>query len=175
MRTITKTVYVYTFDELDAKAQEKAIQSFSEINVDYEWWETTYDDAKEVGIKITSFDIDRGQNCEGDFLTDAVSVAEKIVKNHGKACESYKTAKTFLSDVKVIKAKYQDKDCDNGLTYEGEKAIEDCEEGFKMSILEDYRIMLQKEYEYQTSSEAIIETIKANEYEFTKEGKFPAI
>jgi len=31
--------------------------------------------------------------------------------------------------------------------------------------------MLQKEYEYQMSDEAIIETIEANEYEFTENGK----
>jgi len=30
--------------------------------------------------------------------------------------------------------------------------------------------MLQKEYEYETSEEAIVETIKANEYEFTEDG-----
>jgi predicted transcriptional regulator len=31
--------------------------------------------------------------------------------------------------------------------------------------------MLQKEYEYLTSEEAIIETIEANEYEFTEKGE----
>jgi hypothetical protein len=30
--------------------------------------------------------------------------------------------------------------------------------------------MLSKEYDYQTSEEAIIETIKANDYDFTENG-----
>ena len=42
---------------------------------------------------------------------------------------------------------------------------------FRVSILEDYRIMLQKQYEYLCSEEAIIETIEANDYEFTEDGK----
>lgn len=35
-------------------------------------------------------------------------------------------------------------------------------------------IILQKEYDYLTSREAIVETIQANEYEFNEHGSFPA-
>jgi len=48
---------------------------------------------------------------------------------------------------------------------------EDIDAEFLRSLCEDYRIMLQNEYEYLTSEEAIIETIIANEYEFTEEGE----
>jgi hypothetical protein len=48
---------------------------------------------------------------------------------------------------------------------------EDIDANFLRSLLEDYRIMLQKEYEYLTSEETIIETIEANEYEFTEKGE----
>ena len=41
---------------------------------------------------------------------------------------------------------------------------------FTKSIFEDYRILLQKECEYLNSDEAIIETIEANDYYFTKDG-----
>ena len=38
-------------------------------------------------------------------------------------------------------------------------------------ILEDLRIELRKDYEYLTSREAIEETIRANDYEFTEDGQ----
>jgi hypothetical protein len=54
---------------------------------------------------------------------------------------------------------------------EAEDDLSDMEANFLDSLLEDYAIMLQKEYEYLQSEEAITETIVANEYEFTEEGK----
>ena len=44
-------------------------------------------------------------------------------------------------------------------------------DGWLTGTLEDMRIALQKEYEYLTSRESIEDTIKANEYEFTIDGK----
>jgi hypothetical protein len=54
---------------------------------------------------------------------------------------------------------------------EAEDDLSDIEDNFLDSLLEDYSIMLQKEYEHLQSEESIIETIVANEYEFTEEGK----
>ena len=45
------------------------------------------------------------------------------------------------------------------------------EEDFNKSLAGDYLKMLKDEYEYQSSEEAIIETIEANEYEFTADGE----
>jgi len=36
---------------------------------------------------------------------------------------------------------------------------------------EEYLSLLRQEYEYLTSKDAIVETIQANDYEFTEEGK----
>ena len=63
MRTIETKVY--KFSELNETAQQAAIQKNCDINVDYNWWEFTYQDAKQVGIIISSFDIDRGSYCQG--------------------------------------------------------------------------------------------------------------
>ena len=38
-------------------------------------------------------------------------------------------------------------------------------------LSEGYRVMLASEYDYLSSEEAIIETIEANDYDFTAEGK----
>ena len=152
-RTETK---VYPFDELSDEAKEKAIGGLRDINVDNEWWDSIYEDAKNVGIKITEFDIGRGNYCRGT-VDDAIDTARAILKEHGDSCETWQTAKDFHDAVA--------KDGEDTADFENL-----CLE-FKYSLLEDYRIMLQKEYEYLSSEDAIVEAIEANEYEFTEDGK----
>lgn len=150
MRTITKNIY--SFNELSEDAKGKAVDKLFDINVDYNWWDFTYDDAKNIGLKITSFDIER--YCEGKFISGAYESAQAIIKNHSETCQTYKTAKSFLSEYKDTQ----------------EDDIEELEDDFLKSLLEDYRIILMHEYEYLTSSEAIIEAIQSNEYEFDEDG-----
>jgi hypothetical protein len=152
---VTKTK-VYKLAELPDNIRAKAIGNLSDINVNFDWWDCTYDDAQNVGIKITGFDIDRGAYCEGDFIDSAATVAYKILSEHGDTCDTHKTALRFLDD---IKKNFTEEDLDK------------LEDEFKRSILEDYRIILQKEYEYLTSEAAIVETIDANEYEFDERGR----
>ena len=146
---------VFKFNELPEEAQQTALESLWDINVDHNWWEYDYEDAAQIGLKITEFDLDR-YSIDGDFTEYAEDVAANIVKNHGEQCETHQTAKNFLDD---------QKNYDND-TIEAE----DAEYEFKRSLLEDYRIILQKEYDYRTSEAAIKETIECNEYEFTAEG-----
>lgn len=44
-----KETKVYTFDELSDHAKEKARDWFREGHLDYEWWESIYDDAATIG------------------------------------------------------------------------------------------------------------------------------
>ena len=152
---VTKTT-VFPFGELSEDAKGQAVQGLWDINLFYEWWEGIYEDAKNVGITITEFELDRGSYCRGT-IDDAVDTARAILKEHGNSCETWQTAKDFHDAVA--------KDGEDTKDYESL-----CSE-FKYSILEDYRIILQKEFEYLGSEKVIIETIKANEYEFTKNGK----
>lgn len=48
---------------------------------------------------------------------------------------------------------------------------DDIEEDFKKALLQDYLSMLQGEYDYQTSEEQVLESIRANEYLFTEDGE----
>lgn len=164
MRIITTIKEAYKFAELTDEAKEKAVENLYDINTDFEWWESTYEDAKEAGLKLTGFDIDRGSYCKGDFITTALNCAELIVKNHGETCEAYQTALNFIKDRAALAV-------DDGGDFVDEDAADELVNEFKKSLLEDYLMMLRNEYEYKTSREAIIETIEANEYEFTKEGK----
>ena len=56
----THTVISYKFEELSPKAKEKARDWFREGALDYDWWDSTYEDAASIGLKITGFDLGRG-------------------------------------------------------------------------------------------------------------------
>lgn len=172
MRTIIKETTVYTFDELTPNAQEKAIENLWDINVGYEWWDSVYDDAEWIGLKITSFDLDRNRHATGKWLWSALDSAHKIIDEHGEHCETYRTAQDYFITHKALVTKYSDGTDqimeDNEWDFDQECDEIDAE--FLRSLLEDYAIILQKEYEHLTSEEAIREAIEANEYEFTAEG-----
>jgi len=168
MKTITTHTQVFTFAELSESAQEKAIQNLCDINMNYEWWDSTYDDAETAGLKLTAFDLDRNRHAEGKFITSARECAESIIGNHGDACETFKTAQAFLKDWRKLEDSYNH---DQEMPLHIEHGLQDLEAEFLKSILEDYSIILQKEYEYLTSREAVEETIEANDYHFTENGE----
>ncbi len=171
MKVIEVKVYEYT--ELSEAAKGNVIRSMSDINVDYDWWEGMYEDAKNIGLKIEGFDMD--VYCSGRFIEGAVECASSILREHGDMCETYKTAQKFINERTELVKKYS-----NGIDiervteeneYDFDNECDDLEEDFRKSILEDYRIILRNEYEYLTSREAIAETIEANDYQFTEDGK----
>jgi hypothetical protein len=173
MKTIK--IKVYQFSELSEDAKQKAIENLSDINVDPDWWDCTYEDAETIGLEITEFDLGRNRHCKGEFINDSEDVAKKIIAKHGESCETYKMATKFLAKILRIKKRKNDwpedqrDDFVDSCDYVDQ--MEDANAEFLQSILEDYSIMLQKEYEYLTSEEAIIETIEANEYDFIENGE----
>jgi len=169
MKTIE--IKIYSFDELSEKAKEKAIENLSDINTDLDWWDTVYEDAKTIGLKITGFDLDRSRHATGDFILSAQEVAQNILNNHGEACETYKTADSFLEYFNPLFAEYLDEDSEHYESRDREQELQELEDDFLKSLLEDYSIILQKEYEFLISEEAIIESIRANEYDFTENGE----
>lgn len=148
-------VKLYHFDELSDEAKEKAVSELYDINVDYDWWQFIYDDAENIDLKLTGFNLDRSQYCEGSFIGYPLDTAKKIIAEHGEECETYQATMEYLPQ----------------LESDNEEIREKAEEEYLKAILEDYSIMLQKQYEYNISMDAVIETIKANEYEFTVDGK----
>jgi hypothetical protein len=165
------TITTYSFDELSQEAQDAALAELCDINVDIDWWSYIYEDAENIGAKITSFDIDRGSYCNMEFTDSAISIAEKIVKEHGEMCDTYKTAQKFMAAWQSIFNDYMDKTSKNYESSESEDEMLDLENEFKKSLEEDYRIILSKEYDYLCSEEAIKESIEANDYEFLSTGK----
>ncbi len=172
MRNITKTVY--SFDELNDEAKENAISRFCDINIDHEWWDWTYEDAARIGLKITSFDCGRGNSINGEFTESADECADMILADHGADCETFKTASAYLSSRGELVARFSDGVDTDIVAEENEHDFDrECDEldrEFKRGLLEDYLTILRQEYEYLTSDEAIIETIRVNEYEFDADG-----
>ena len=175
MRTETKTITLYKFEELSKEAQENAISRLYDINIMHEWWDGIYDDATTIGLTITGFDLDRRNGATGHFIKDVHEVVQLIFANHGEMCETYKTAKQFDEDWTNLVFKYS-----NGVNtkkvmeeneYDFDNEADELEKDFLKSLLEDYATILQKECDYLSSEEAIKETIEANEYEFTQDGK----
>ncbi len=167
----TKTINLYSFSELSESAKEKAIQNLSDINVDFEWWDFAYEDAENIGLKITEFDLDRNRHANGEFTLSANEVAVNIFRDHGTDCGTYKTATVFMNEWQPIFDNYTQEGNEKYESKESEDKLLELEDEFLKSILEDYSIMLQKDYEYLISKESIIETIEANEYTFTENGK----
>ncbi len=148
---------VYNFNDLDDDAKAEARNWWREGALDYEWWDSTFEDAETLGLKITGFELDRGRHATGQLTKYVGDVIRLIMENHGKDCETYKTALEYQSA--VVEAENHDNDTD------------EIEDEFLKSILEDYSIMLQHEYEYQLSDEVADDMITANGYTFTETGK----
>lgn len=170
MKTIE--IKLYKFDELPEDIQDKVVQNYSDINTAYEWWSFTCEDAKQIGIEITSFDLDRGNYCELDNIKDLTTVADLIIENHGENTDTYKLAETFLKERdEIIDSAERDENGDFVDEYQVDSGLDDLEDSFKKDLSECYLSMLKKEYEYLSSDDAIIETIRVNEYDFTADGK----
>jgi hypothetical protein len=153
----TKTINLYEFDELDDVAKNKAVDDNRSINVDYWcWWHNVCDDAKTIGLDITDFDLYRN-DIEGRFVNcGAYDVAGKIKVEHGFDTPTYELADEFLKAYAKADDDY----------------INDLSDEFLKALLEEYRIILTKEFEWLTSDECVIDTIRTNEYEFNKDGSW---
>lgn len=166
-----KEIKLYQFNELSDAAKEVAIDKNREINVDCQWWEFTYQDAKIIGLKISGFGLDRNRQATGELLLSVNEVAQNIFNEHGETCETYKTAANFMQEWQPIFNDYMDSCSENYESSEHENTLQELEDSFLNDLLEDYSVILQNEYEYLTSEESIAETLIANEYEFTQDGK----
>jgi len=158
METITRQYKVYQFKELSEAAQDAAIESLADVNIDHDWYDYIQDEAKQLGLDIDEFDTYHS-TIKGKFTDDATNVANKIMDEHGKDTETYKDAARYVKDHDAIG------DDDTGY------AFDELDNQFEATLLEDYLILLRQEYGYLTTRAAIIETIEANEYQFTEDGK----
>lgn len=93
------TVKLYKYDELSDLAKDVALERFYDINVDCDWWDFTEDDAEQIGLDITEFDLYH-REIKGKFLDSGEGVANLIIKNHGDKTETYKDANSMYKFLK---------------------------------------------------------------------------
>ena len=193
----TLTIETYTFDELSNAAKDRAIELFSDINTDYEWYDLVFEDAKAIG-EIMGIDIDKiyfsGFSSQGD---GACFVGKwRYNKNMRKAIREYAPIDTTLHSIagnlfdiqrrnfyNIVatvnqSGRYYHEHCtsidvENPERQYGEvdnRTIEDTKTELRRFMKWIYKT-LEKEYDYLSSREAIIEAIEANEYTFTIDGE----
>src|SRR3990167_1295908 len=92
MRKVKREYKVYSFDELSDGAKDKAIEQFSDINVDLDYWmydDTFYYFGNDIGIKVDmkeiSFDLDRGSYVYFSKNGIHIESPEKLIKAIVKA------------------------------------------------------------------------------------------
>jgi hypothetical protein len=196
----TKTYNTYSFDELSPEARARAIEDHRQFLGEEANGESVIEDAKRV-LSFAGFNIDRvyysgfwsqgdGACFEGSWdarkvnadamrkecpidtelhrIADAMAaIAAKFpfasfsVKHSGHYCHQYCTS----FNVSIANEEGE----------EIESPERDGAEGALIELARDamqwiYR-GLEKEYDYQTAEEQVIESIRANEYEFTEDGK----
>jgi hypothetical protein len=167
MREITTKVY--TFDELPDKVKEKARDWYRQ-GIDYEWWDSAYADAENVGIEIQYFDLDR-MTCTGKFIEGAEYTADQILSHHGDLTYTRELAEQFLERRNLIIDEAPRDEGGFTDTLALDSALNALEKEFLRGLLTEYMSLLGKEWEYINSDEAVDRIIIANDYEFTEDGK----
>lgn len=165
MRTETKQIEIYTFEDVQANEElkSKVLENLSDINTRFDWWDMTFEDAKNIGLEIIGFDLYRKSISYGDVLSPS-EICANIFRDHGDECSTYKIAEEFMDKFTPMFAAYLE-------TEENEDDLIELEQEFLKDLGDEYLYILQAELEYLESEDAILATIEANEYEFTADGK----
>lgn len=167
----TKTITLYQYDELPTeKAKENALNWMAKGALDFEWWDFIYEDAKQVGLKITAFDLDRNKHVEGTLELSGLESCKAIIENHGEACETYKLAVEYLPKFEAVH-EMMECTCPDYCTVEDHtEVMDELEQDYLDALREEFASILQDECDYRLSREALEEDIRANEYDFDEDG-----
>lgn len=171
MEQITKTYKVFAFNELSEAGQDKAIEKFSDINVDYDWYEGfEFNQDINTSYKNMYFDLDRGSYIQFNGLTIKDEESFRKILKMNKPIFEHITYR-FIND--------RDNNTEIEIEIDGEDLketkrvmaqIERAKEIFS-DLMHNALSRLKKDYEYLTSRESIIEMIEANEYKFLENGE----
>ena len=175
-------VTVYSFDELSEAAQERALNAFRCSNVEFNWYEDTFDTirtaGKLLGLEIDDIHFDTDLYCIFDAHYRYVRGAAKAVRDEFPWADDLHDVERKLQDLQ--KRHFYSLSCavTKGRTtnrYRCFRFGEDYECEDLGDIIDDFahwaRVLLRDEYEWLTSDEAVKEIIIINEHEFDEEGK----
>ena len=179
-------IEAYKITELESSAKERAL-AWLEEGLDYEWWNSVYDDAKAVG-KCLGIEVDdiyfsgfyhQGSGCCFSGNYSYRKGWKKALKGYAPNDKELLEIGQALQDIQrpafyelggEIKGneRYWRTRIDLHWQYsEHEQAINDVLSNFADWIYNN----LQTEYEWLTSEEQLIETAEANGYLFDESGR----
>jgi hypothetical protein len=186
------------YDEWDERVRKKILERQWDINIDHSWWDFVYDDVTTIG-ELMGIDISKiyfsGFSSQGDGACFESSYSYK--KGGVKKVKEYVPLDTTLHNIaerlQIVQkphfyklsasvkqsGHYMHEYCTEILVYkDGNYLYSDAEQKAEeelIGILRDYMRWiyrsLNSEYEGLTSEEAIIDTLRTNEYEFNERGK----
>jgi len=188
-------ITTFSYDELSDEAKEKARASWREGQLEYDWWDFVYEDAKTIGA-LMGIDIDKiyfsgfcsqgdGAQFEGDYQYKKGSVktvkeyAPKDTELHAIALELYKVQRRNFYQLCASvshNGHYYHELCtsidvtgndDFRADYESEE--EDLKDALRAFMQWIYS-RLEAEHDHLLSDEVIEESIQANEAEFYEDG-----
>ena len=175
MREITKNIKIYTFDELNEEAQEKALDNEREVTLSYEWWEWILDDLQEQCAKFgiifktndVFFDLGRGaylyiysENLSFKWKSEVdLPVKFGAYQNYHGGGINEAIQSEFVDDFRVRKAGKE------SCAYVAMR-VNNCLEIFERTLEK----LWQEHQEIQTD-EYLIDIIKGNDLEYTEEGE----
>ena len=156
MRTIEQTIY--TFDELNDQAKERAREWYRK-DLDYPWWSEVQDSLKafcEV-FNVSVLDYSMGDTRREFIKTDATNANFRGFKLKDFDREAMPTGFCF--------------DCALRYTFADEFKKHGDALGAFREALEAFLREVRNDVEYQYTDEAVDESIQCNEYEFTEDGE----
>jgi len=188
-----KNIRVYNFEELNPEARSRVLKDYADINTDFNWYEAELEYWKEklseYGFRYPEIYFS-GFWSQGDgacFEFSGLDI-DKIWPHYVQSgqIKHEESVKTYLREyhhfkTRTLNSRYSHERT-RELDYESYtrhdyphlnrefKRFEDWLEGFRIDLCHEIYRSLESEYEALTEDEAIIETIKANEYEFTEDG-----
>lgn len=189
----TKEIQVYKVQELEGKARDRALETLAEANTDGEWWDYTYDDAKQIGLRL-GIEIDdisfSGFSSQGDgasFTGTYKPVADPLtsLREHANDPELDRIAERLAAVTERNGLEFEAAITRDRSNYAHSGTVEvetydmvvESDSGNRGELAETLREFmdwiyrqLEAEYEYQTSEAACIESADANDYEFDAHG-----
>jgi hypothetical protein len=195
MRTAMKLYEVFSIEDVkkDKNLKEKVLQKYHDINVDFDWWydavyENWIEDLKNYGFEDVKIYFS-GFSRQGDgacFISNDINLsllAEKLnfstrEINIIKALQE----QGYIYSELTHNSQYYHECSTCFVIYDGYtratwkrilKIVARLEIAIKNLIIElskDIYRDLEKEYDYLTSEDSILETLEINDYEFTENG-----
>jgi len=163
------TITLYNYSELSDTAKKRVLRDMYDINIDHAWYNCIFDAHKASLESLGYIDIKfhfNGFSSQGDGACfDAKIDIEKMLRGVNLSTGDFATIeKTAMANHYChAKTRYIDGSINT-------KLLEKMNNDYQEQCEQLYRD-LEKEYEYLTSTAAIIETIEANQYTFEGNGK----